>query len=435
MADLTLDIPIILNPGREVYHQLLERPGQVNSEAVRTTVSSILEDVRTSGQQAVVKYNAAFGGYAGQEIFLVSNEIAERAALTEPALQQAINQAAANIRTFHQPQLKADEVIETMPGIRCWRKSVAIQRVGLYIPGGSAPLFSTVLMLGIPAQIAGCQEVILATPANAAGEIHPAICYAAQVAGIERILLAGGAQAIGALAYGIEGLAPVYKIFGPGNQYVTMAKTLVSQSGIAIDMPAGPSEVLVYADSGFDPTWAAADLLSQAEHGPDSQVILVTDNLEHASNVKAAITDLVQALGRSAIAVEALQHARIFVMDNQQEAIRLVNDYAAEHLIIARQDAEAVAAQITQAGSIFLGYHSPESVGDYASGTNHTLPTYGYARAYSGVSVDSFVKKITVQQLTETGLANISQTVVTMAEAEQLDAHALAVKVRLQPRA
>jgi histidinol dehydrogenase len=317
-----------------------------------------------------------------------------------------------------------------MPGVKCWRKSVGIEKVGLYIPGGSAPLFSTILMLGVPAQIAGCKEMVLCSPPNKSGELHPAILFAAQLVGITKIYKIGGVQAIAAMAYGTQTVPQVYKIFGPGNQYVTCAKQLVQQQGIAIDMPAGPSEVCVLADATANPVFVAADLLSQAEHGADSQVLLVTDSQEIANLVQIELTNQLEKLSRKELATKALNNSTCILIKDITEGIELVNAYAAEHLIIACENPEAISNQIYNAGSIFLGNYSPESVGDYASGTNHTLPTNGYAKAYSGVSIDSFVKKITYQQLSQAGLNNIASIVELMAEAEGLDAHANAVRVR-----
>jgi histidinol dehydrogenase len=341
-----------------------------------------------------------------------------------------MQQAAANISLFHQKQLSAVEVIETMPGIKCWRKSVGIEKVGLYIPGGTAPLFSTILMLGIPAKMAGCKEVILCSPPGKDGKLHPAILYAAQLTGITKIFKIGGVQAIAAMAYGTVTVPQVYKIFGPGNQYVTCAKQLIQQEGIAIDMPAGPSEVCVMADESANAAFIAADLLSQAEHGADSQVLLVTDSLAIANQVQTELVKQLEKISRKELAIKALNNSTCILIKDINEGIELVNAYAAEHLIIACENPENISNQIYNAGSIFLGNYSPESVGDYASGTNHTLPTNGYAKAYSGVSVDSFVKKITYQQLSPAGLSNIASIVELMAEAEGLDAHANAVRVR-----
>ena len=339
--------------------------------------------------------------------------------------------AKVNIEIFHNSQIQKVERIETMPGVWCWRKSVGIEKVGIYIPGGSAPLFSTVLMLGIPAKIAGCKEVILCTPPNEQGEINPAILYAASLVGVTAIYSVGGAQAIAAMAYGTATIPKVHKIFGPGNQYVTAAKQLVQQNGIAIDMPAGPSEVCVWADENAIPSFVAADLLSQAEHGPDSQVILVANNKAIVSAIQLEIDLQLSALPRKDFASKALANSKAIILSNQDQAIDLINAYAPEHLILSVDNALQIADKIINAGSVFIGNYSPESVGDYASGTNHTLPTNGYAKAYSGVSLDSFVKKITFQQLTERGLMNIAPTVIEMAEAEGLQAHSNAVSVRL----
>ncbi|MGN6417638.1 MAG: histidinol dehydrogenase, partial [Pseudobacter sp.] len=346
-------------------------------------------------------------------------------------LKQAIHTARENITRFHEKQLSAPEIIETMPGIRCWRKSVGIEKVGLYIPGGSAPLFSTILMLGVPASLAGCREIVLCSPPDAKGKLHPAILFAAKSVGVTKVFRIGGVQAIGAMTYGTASVPKVYKIFGPGNQYVTCAKQLVQQEGLAIDMPAGPSEVAVYADETAPPAYIAADLLSQAEHGADSQVLLVTCSDKVLKDVEAAVAEQLAALPRKDIAAKALENSKLILMRNESDAMDLLNEYAAEHLILSCENAEALSTQVINAGSVFIGNYSPESVGDYASGTNHTLPTNGYARAYSGVSVDSFVRKITFQQLTSEGLHRIGNTVIEMAEAEGLQAHANAVRVRL----
>jgi histidinol dehydrogenase len=360
-----------------------------------------------------------------------SAEIEEAVATMPTDLKIAIEQAAQNIRLFHLSQVAEPVVVETMPGVKCWRKSVGIERVGLYIPGGSAPLFSTILMLGIPAQIAGCKEVILCSPPNKKGQLHPAILFAAQLVGIQKIYKIGGVQAIAAMAFGTESIPKVHKIFGPGNQYVTCAKQLIQQVGIAIDMPAGPSEVCVLADNTANPAFVAADLLSQAEHGADSQVLLVTNSQELVIAVEEELALQLNNLSRKVLAIKALDNSICILVKDMNMGLALVNAYAAEHLIIATAQPELLAEQVTNAGSIFLGHYSPESVGDYASGTNHTLPTNGYARAYSGVSIDSFVKKITFQQLTPQGLMAIAPTVKLMAMAEGLDAHANAVKVRV----
>jgi len=353
-------------------------------------------------------------------------------ALVAPALKTAIQSAKVNIEIFHQAQLKKEEKIETMPGVWCWRKSVGIEKVGIYIPGGTAPLFSTVLMLGIPAKLAGCKEVILCTPPRKDGTVDPAILYTAGLVGIQQIYTIGGAQAIAAMAYGTATVPKVFKIFGPGNQYVTAAKQLVQQQGVAIDMPAGPSEVCVYADETAVPSFVAADLLSQAEHGADSQVLLIASNRNIVEQVQLELTQQLANLPRADFATKALGHSKAIVIASREDAIQLINAYAPEHLILSVDNALVVAEKIINAGSVFIGNYSPESVGDYASGTNHTLPTNGYAKAYSGVSVDSFVKKITFQQLTEMGLKNIAQTVIQMASGEQLEAHAQAVAIRVK---
>ncbi|MEJ7912990.1 MAG: histidinol dehydrogenase, partial [Chitinophagaceae bacterium] len=343
----------------------------------------------------------------------------------------AIQKAKCNIEAFHKSQQKQEDVVETMPGVFCWRENRAIDKVGLYIPGGSAPLFSTVLMLAIPAMLAGCREVIMCSPCNAGGEIHPAILYCAQITGVHKVYKLGGAQAIAAMAYGTQTVPAVYKIFGPGNQYVTAAKQLVQIAGVAIDMPAGPSEVCILADGDAHPGFIAADLLAQAEHGPDSQVILVTTSESLVDKCLEEIDRQVSDLPRKNIAVRALANSRAIVVKGMSEAVQLADQYAAEHLILHCNNADEIAAQITNAGSVFIGPYSPESVGDYASGTNHTLPTNGFARAYSGVSTDSFVKKITYQKLTKEGLNNIADTVMVMATEEGLQAHAAAVKIRI----
>ena len=359
-------------------------------------------------------------------------EIKEACDNLSTELKKAISQAQLNIEKFHRSQLSEIEIVETMPGVQCWRKNVGIEKVGLYVPGGTAPLFSTVLMLAIPAKLAGCKEIILCTPCNKKGKVHPAVLFSSQLVGVNKIYKIGGAQAVAAMAYGTETIDAVYKIFGPGNQYVTAAKQLVQMQGVAIDMPAGPSEVCVMADETADPSFVAADLLSQAEHGIDSQVLLVSNKEEAVNKVQEELERQLNKLSRKDLAEKALSNSKAIILSNIDEAIELVNEYASEHLIISWDNADAVAEKIKHAGSIFIGNYSPESVGDYASGTNHTLPTNGFARAYSGVSVDSFVKKITYQKLSQEGLNKIADTVVAMAEAEGLDAHANAVRVRIQ---
>lgn len=395
-------------------------------------VAAILEDVKREGDAAVRKYSLQFDKVAPSELLVSAAELAEGAAQVPDELKAAIRAAKDHIEAFHRAQVREEEVVETAPGVRCWRRFVAIEKVGLYIPGGSAPLFSTLLMLGIPARIAGCGEIVLCSPPDKLGLLHPAILYAAQLVGVTKIFKVGGVQAIGAMAYGTETIPQVYKIFGPGNQYVTAAKQLVQKDGLAIDMPAGPSEVAVYADESCRPAFVAADLLSQAEHGPDSQVILVCSSQTIADAVEQEIAAQLEVLPRAEIAKLALANSRGFIVRDPEQAMALLNEYAAEHLILSCRDAEEMALRVVNAGSVFLGHYSPESVGDYASGTNHVLPTNGYARAYSGVSLDGFGKKITFQQLTREGIRYIGPIVEKMAEAEGLRAHANAVTVRLR---
>lgn len=410
---------------------LLSRPAMTaaNLDAI---VGKILQEIREQGDAAVKAYTERFDKVALAHLQVSAVELAEAEALLAPELKAAIQTAKQNIETFHARQHTEPEVIETMPGVFCWRKNVAIDKVGLYIPGGTAPLFSTVLMLGVPAKLAGCKEIILCSPPNAEGKIHPAILYAAQSVGVTKIFKAGGVQAIGAMAYGTESIPQVYKIFGPGNQYVTAAKQLVSRETVAIDMPAGPSEVLVCADAQADPAFVAADLLAQAEHGIDSQVVLLSLDSALLDAVLVEVEKQVALLPRAEITRKALENSVAVLVNTAAEALSLINDYAPEHLILAMENAEAFAEQVQNSGSVFIGNYTPESVGDYASGTNHTLPTNGYARAYSGVSLDSFVKKITFQRLTAEGLKNIGPSVEAMAIAEELVAHQRAVSVRLE---
>jgi len=422
---------IFENPIEAELPKLLTRPA-FDAATLTEKVQMVLDGVRTGGDAAVANYTQSFDGVSITNAVVTTDEIASATKELDPALKNAIAIAAKNVRSFHEAQVSETLKIETMPGVSCWRRSVGIDKVGLYIPGGSAPLFSTVLMLGIPAVIAGCKEIVLCTPPSKDGLVHPAILYAASIVGITKIYKIGGVQAIGAMAYGTETVPQVSKIFGPGNQYVTAAKQLVQQSGIAIDMPAGPSEVCVLADETCNPAFVASDLLSQAEHGPDSQVLLVSTSKVVVAKVLEAVEAQLAALPRKDIAAKALENSRAIIVESMERAIFIVNSYAAEHLILACKNDEAVAEKITNAGSVFLGNYSPESVGDYASGTNHTLPTSGYARAYSGVSVDSFVKKITYQKLTEAGLKSIGAAVETMAGAEGLEAHKNAVTIRLQ---
>jgi len=419
------------NPARSEWNTLLQRP-VAEAAKLEAIVSGILQQVKIKGDEAVRQLTREFDKAEIDQLLVNEAEFREAARLLNEDLKTAILTAKANIETFHKKQLSEPEVVETMPGVQCWRKSVAIEKVGLYIPGGTAPLFSTILMLGIPARLAGCKEVILCSPPEKQGKLHPAILFAAQAVGVTKVFKAGGVQAIGAMAYGTASVPRVSKIFGPGNQYVTCAKQLIQQEGIAIDMPAGPSEVAVYADASADPAFVAADLLSQAEHGADSQVILVVSQESLVKSIQSELNKQLALLPRKDLAAKALEHSKIFVMKDEGAAIDLLNEYAAEHLILACNNASEWADKVVNAGSVFLGHYSPESVGDYASGTNHTLPTNGYAKAYSGVSVDSFVKKITFQQLTQQGLQNIGRTVELMAEAEGLEAHANAVRVRMK---
>lgn len=418
---------IIPFPDRSAWPAFLARPVQ-STQRIEATVAPILAQVRTGGDGALVDLTKKFDQLALQpeQLTVSADELVAAEAQLSSELKAAIRQAYHNIRLFHERQQQPVEKIETMPGVTCWRRSVGIEKVGLYIPGGSAPLFSTVLMLGIPAQLAGCREIVLCTPSN-----NPAIYFAASLVGVTKVFRIGGAQAIAAMAYGTESVPQVYKIFGPGNQYVTAAKMLVAKEGVAIDMPAGPSEVAVYADDTAVPAFVAADLLSQAEHGPDSQVLLVSTSKKLLNSVNLTLSTQLSRLPREAVATKALENSKMILLDNQADAIDLLNAYAAEHLILSVDNAEAVADKIINAGSIFLGNYTPESAGDYASGTNHTLPTNGYARSYSGVSLDSFVKKITVQHITPAGLQQVGPVVEVMAEAESLDAHKRAVSLRL----
>ncbi|HJV19425.1 MAG TPA: histidinol dehydrogenase [Sediminibacterium sp.] len=420
---------IFVRPDRKDWPVLLKRPVFDHTDLIGK-VGHVIAQVKQRGDAAVQQFTADFDGVQLTNSKVTPEEIA--AAVLPQELKDAIRLAAANIRRFHEKQVPKVEKAETIPGVKCWRKAVPIQKVGLYIPGGTAPLFSTILMLGIPAAIAGCDEVVLCSPPDKAGKLHPAILFAADLVGIRNIYKIGGVQAIAAMAYGTETVPAVYKIFGPGNQYVTCAKQLVQQDGIAIDMPAGPSEVCVLADDTARPEFVAADLLSQAEHGADSQVLLVSTSMELIHAVNEALKVQLVRLPRKEIATKALEHSKAIYVRTKKEAIELVNEYAAEHLIIACANDELVAGSIVNAGSVFLGNFSPESVGDYASGTNHTLPTNGYARAYSGVSLDSFLKKITYQRLTKTGLQHIGRSVEIMAEAEGLHAHKEAVSIRLK---
>jgi histidinol dehydrogenase len=409
---------------------LLERPSGDFAD-FRTQVAPILAAVRQEGDAAVRRFTKQFEGYTPQTMQITRMQQEAAVHQLTPALKNAIEQAYHNIKQFHALQKETPFETETMPGVLCGRKSLPIERVGLYIPGGTAPLFSTVLMLGIPAQLAGCAQVVLCTPCNKAGEVHPAVLFAAQLCGIDQIFGIGGAQAIAAMAYGTESVPKVWKIFGPGNPWVTAAKQLVFLDGTAIDMPAGPSEVAVVADASANPSFVAADLLSQAEHGTDSQVVLICTDKDLIDRVLASVEAQVQQLPRQDIARGALANSKVIWVKNMQDAMLVSNIYAPEHLILQVEQPEDYATLITNAGSVFLGHFTPESAGDYASGTNHTLPTNGFARAYAGVSLDSFMKKITFQKITEVGLQNIGSTIMEMAEAEGLMAHSRAVSIRL----
>ncbi|NLR92267.1 MULTISPECIES: histidinol dehydrogenase [Flammeovirga] len=419
------------NPDRKEWNALLERPA-MRMEEIEKQVSPILKAVQKDGDAALRAFSLQFDGAEVDSLLVSDSEFKEADQLVSSELKESISIAIDNITKFHAAQKSETLKVETMPGINCWRKSVPIQKVGLYIPGGSAPLFSTVIMIGAPAIIAGCEEVCLCTPPNQEGKIHPAILYAAQKVGIRKVFKVGGAQAIAAMTFGTETIPAVSKIFGPGNQYVTAAKQLATKEGVAIDMPAGPSEVLVWADDTANASFIAADLLSQAEHGPDSQVILVSTSEKIIEETQKEVAKQLAVLPRKEIAQKALSHSRSFLIDDEKTALQLVNEYAAEHLILALDDAVSVSEKIVNAGSVFVGHLTPESAGDYASGTNHTLPTYGYAKNYSGVSLDSYYRKITFQQIDKKGLLDLGPHVERMAAAEELDAHKNAVTVRLQ---
>lgn len=421
---------LFINPSKRQWPEIIQRP-VFESKPLEETVANILQDIKSNGDAAIKKYALQFDKVKLDELKVNEAELSEAIQLVNDDLKAAIEIAKNNITIFHQSQKDEIKKIETTTGVICWRKSIAIQKVGLYIPGGTAALFSTLLMLGIPAVLAGCKEIIVCTPSDKNGMVNPVILYIAQLIGLKNIYKIGGVQAIAAMAYGTQTISEVYKIFGPGNQYVTCAKQLINKEGIAIDMPAGPSEVAVYADESCNPSFVAADLLSQAEHGADSQVLLVANSILIVDNVKEKIMLQLNQLSRKEIVAKALTNSRFIVMENTDTAFDLLNEYAAEHLIIASDNAMALADKVVNAGSVFLGHYSPESVGDYASGTNHTLPTNGFAKAYSGVSLDSFVKKITFQQLSKEGIQNIGNAVAVMAGAEGLDAHKNAVAIRL----
>ncbi len=418
-------------PDKARWPEILKRPG-LNVESLFDTVRVILDRVKSEGDRAVLDYEVQFDKVRLDSLAVTEEEMQEAEGLIGEDLKAAIRLAKQNIETFHAAQRFEGKRVETQPGVTCWQKAVPIEKVGLYIPGGTAPLFSTVLMLAVPAKIAGCEEIVLCTPPGKDGKVHPAVLFAARVAGVSRIFKAGGVQAIGVMAYGTESVPRVYKIFGPGNQYVTAAKQLVSLRDVAIDMPAGPSEVEVLADETANPVFVAADLLSQAEHGVDSQAVLVTTSPELCRAVVKEVERQLALLPRREIAARSLENSKLIVARDMDEAIALTNAYAPEHLIIQTADYARVAGQVRNAGSVFLGPYASESAGDYASGTNHTLPTNGYARAYSGVSLDSFIRKITFQEITPEGLRRIGPAIMTMAANEHLDAHKNAVKVRME---
>ena len=421
---------VIKYPQKEEWKEILKRPA-LNTESLNDTVKGILSRVKAEGDKAVLECEATFDKVQLSSLAVTAEEIKEAESLISEELKTAILLAKENIETFHTAQRFTGKKVETRPGVVCWQKAVGIEKVGLYIPGGTAPLFSTVLMLATPARIAGCKEIVLCTPPNREGKVHPAILFAAQQAGVNKIFKAGGVQAIAAMAYGTESVPKVYKIFGPGNQYVTAAKQLVSLRDVAIDMPAGPSEVEVLADASANPAFVAADLLSQAEHGVDSQAVLISTSAELIEKVLVEVEQQLARLPRKEIAAKSLENSKLILVNDMDEAITMTNEYAPEHLIIETESYMEVAEQIVNAGSVFLGSLTPESAGDYASGTNHTLPTNGYAKAYSGVSLDSFIRKITFQEINRQGIETIGPAIEIMAANEQLDAHKNAVTVRL----
>lgn len=422
---------IIKYPKKADWEKLSERPTQSFKE-IEETVSLVFKDIHTNGDKAIQKYTSIFDGAQLKKIEVTKKEIKEAVQIVSQDLKEVIIQAKANITKFHASQKSSKVSVETMPGVNCWMEKRPIEKVGLYIPGGTAPLFSTVLMLAIPAQIAGCKEVVLCTPPNKNGTINPAILFAAELCGVTKILKVGGIQAIAGLTFGTESIPKVAKIFGPGNQFVTVAKQVATQFGVAIDMPAGPSELLVFADETANPAFVASDLLSQAEHGTDSQVILVTTRKDLIPQVESAIQNQLEQLPRKDIASQAISNSKIFLFKTDSEALEFINLYAPEHFIICSKNEDYFTANISNAGSVFIGNYTPESAGDYASGTNHTLPTNGYARNYSGVSLDSFLKSITFQKISKEGLRNLGKTIEIMAEAEGLQAHKNAVSIRLK---
>lgn len=422
---------IVRYPEREVWKKILERP-HTDISALNGVVDDILEDVRNNGDEAVRRCELRFDGVSLQSLAVTEGEIENAVRSVDAELKEAIELAHSNIERFHMAQRTTEHKVETMPGVSCWQKSVAIQKVGLYVPGGTAPLFSTVLMLATPARIAGCDDIVLCTPPDKNGNVNPAILVAAKTAGVDKIYKIGGVQAIGAMAYGTETVPKVYKIFGPGNRYVMAAKQRVSLDGVAIDMPAGPSEVCVIADETSNVEFVAADLLSQAEHGTDSQVLLISTSESVAVRVSEEIDRQLAVLPRRDIAARSLENSLCIIAHDGSEAMEISNAYAPEHLVIATEDYDVLADKVVNAGSVFLGKYACESAGDYASGTNHTLPTHGYAMAYNGVNLDSYIRKITFQHITPEGVMSIGRAVEVMAENEQLEAHKNAMTVRLR---
>lgn len=420
----------IINPVKSEWSQLLERPTQT-VEAIEETVTAIFDDIKRNGNDGVKRYTSLFDGVELDDLFVSEDEIKEAESLVSDELKEAINISKENIYKFHFAQSTKKIETETTEGVVCWQEKRPIQKVGLYIPGGTAPLFSSVLMLAIPAQIAGCKEIVLSTPPNKQGKIHPAIIYAAQQCGVTRIVKAGGIQAIAGLTFGTETIPQVFKIFGPGNQFVTVAKQLATKYGVAIDMPAGPSELLVVADDSANASFVASDLLSQAEHGTDSQVILVSTSKEKIVEVEMEIEKQIASLSRIQIAEQAIENSKLIYVESKEVALDLINEYGPEHFIICTSDNDFYVEGIENAGSVFIGNYTPESAGDYASGTNHTLPTNGYSKAYSGVNLDSFLKVISFQKISEKGIQNIGKAIEILAEAEGLDAHKNAVTLRL----
>lgn len=418
------------NPDKNTWFELLKRPTKT-VESIEETVTSIFEDIKRNGNEAIQRYTTIFDGVELDDFYVSEEEITEAETLISAELKEAIATAKTTIEKFHAAQKTDKVLVETINGVTCWQEKRPIQEVGLYIPGGTAPLFSSVLMLAVPAQIAGCKNVVLCSPPNKRGKINPAILYTAKLCGVHKILKIGGIQAIAALTFGTESIPKVAKIFGPGNQYVTVAKQLATKFGVAIDMPAGPSELLVVADETSNAAFVASDLLSQAEHGVDSQVVLVSTSLEKLNEVEAEITKQLNVLPRKSIAEKAIENSRLIYVENKETALEMINEYGPEHFIIATENTDFYTFGIENAGSVFIGNYTPESAGDYASGTNHTLPTNGYSKAYSGVNLDSFLKSMTFQQISEEGIKNIGKTIEIMAEAEGLQAHKNAVSLRL----